>query len=269
MTTPDVPLRMERTFEVHGTPEQVWHAIATADGISSWFLPTDLEERVGGAIVTHMGEEASSEGTVTEWEPGQRFAYVEPDWAGLSGHADAEVTPMATEFLVQAQSGGTCVVRVVTSAFGTGAEWEREFFDEMERMWVPFFERLRLYLAHFPGQKATPLEVNVDVTGDAGPVSAALRRAVGTETVGDPVGVCGITGAVEQVDDVQVLTRVTAPVPGVIAFASFATGPDTARAAVQGYFFSDAAPSYVEREEPAWRAWLESVAQASAKVVSP
>ena len=34
MTTPDVPLRMELTFELPGTPEQVWDAIATANGIS-------------------------------------------------------------------------------------------------------------------------------------------------------------------------------------------------------------------------------------------
>ena len=46
MTTPkNVPLRLAFSVEVPGTPEQVWAAIATADGISSWFLPTDVEER--------------------------------------------------------------------------------------------------------------------------------------------------------------------------------------------------------------------------------
>lgn len=45
MTTPDVPLRMEITCELPGTPEQIWDAIATAHGITSWFLPTDVEER--------------------------------------------------------------------------------------------------------------------------------------------------------------------------------------------------------------------------------
>ncbi|MGH8827585.1 MAG: hypothetical protein ACRDVZ_08320 [Jiangellaceae bacterium] len=59
MITPDVPLRMEFSVELPGSPEQVWNAIATADGISSWFLPTDLESRLGGAIVTHMGETSS------------------------------------------------------------------------------------------------------------------------------------------------------------------------------------------------------------------
>ena len=56
-TDPNVPLRLEMTFELPGTPEQVWDAIATANGISSWFMPTDLEERDGGTIVTHMGED--------------------------------------------------------------------------------------------------------------------------------------------------------------------------------------------------------------------
>ena len=47
MTTPDKPLRFEFEVEVAGTPEQVWDAIATGAGISSWFLPTDLEPRRG------------------------------------------------------------------------------------------------------------------------------------------------------------------------------------------------------------------------------
>ena len=131
MTTPDVPLRMEMTFELPGTPEQVWDAIATGEGISSWFLRTDLDGREGGAVVTHMGEGASSPGEVTGWDPPRRLEYVEPDWAGLSGHDGADVTPLVSEFLVEARSGGTCVVRVVSSAFGTGADWEQEFFDGM------------------------------------------------------------------------------------------------------------------------------------------
>ena len=74
MTTPDVPLRMELTFELPGTAEQVWDAIATANGISSWFVRTDLEEREGGRIVMHMGPDAESPGTVTGWDPPHRFA---------------------------------------------------------------------------------------------------------------------------------------------------------------------------------------------------
>jgi uncharacterized protein YndB with AHSA1/START domain len=63
MATPDVPLRVEFSVELPGAPEQLWNAIATADGISSWFLPTDLESRLVGTIVTHMGETSSTAGS--------------------------------------------------------------------------------------------------------------------------------------------------------------------------------------------------------------
>jgi len=33
--------------EVPGTPEEVWQAIATGPGISSWFVPAEFEERDG------------------------------------------------------------------------------------------------------------------------------------------------------------------------------------------------------------------------------
>src|SRR3712207_8552908 len=47
----------------------------------------------------------------------------------------------------------SCVVRVTSSGFGTGAAWESEFWDDMGTQWKPFFDNLRLYLAHFPGQE--------------------------------------------------------------------------------------------------------------------
>ena len=49
-TTPNVPYRLEFSVEVPGTPEQVWQAIATAKGMSAWFLPTEMEEREGAHL---------------------------------------------------------------------------------------------------------------------------------------------------------------------------------------------------------------------------
>src|SRR5690606_5945956 len=106
---PDVPHRLELTFELPGTPEQVWQAIATGAGVRSWFLPTDIEERPGGAVITHMGD-TSSPGRITAWEPNRRFAYEEPEWPSLAGQDGATVTPLASEFVIEAQSGGTCVL---------------------------------------------------------------------------------------------------------------------------------------------------------------
>ncbi|PRC45252.1 ATPase, partial [Mycobacterium sp. ITM-2017-0098] len=68
-------------FLVPGTPEQVWHAIATGPGMSAWFTPTSVEEHVGGAIEFDFGEGAVSSGVVTEWEPPVRLGYEEHGWS--------------------------------------------------------------------------------------------------------------------------------------------------------------------------------------------
>jgi len=131
---------MERTFEVAATPEQVWDAIATADGISAWMVPTRLDPQIGGEVSFDLGEFRST-GIVTDYTPNHRFAYEEPwpigdhvedipaemvEWFDASGVALAEVyhdlssvTPIATEFLIEAASGGSCVIRVFTSAYGS------------------------------------------------------------------------------------------------------------------------------------------------------
>jgi uncharacterized protein YndB with AHSA1/START domain len=257
-TTKNVPLRIAFSVEVPGTPEQVWAAIATADGISSWFLPTDVEEREGGAIVVHMGE-TDSPGIITGWDPPHRLEYAEPEWATLTGQDADSVTPLVSEFLVEAQSGGTCVVRVVSSAFGTGADWEQEFMADMEKNWVPFFDNLRFYLAHFPGQRATTLEVAADLAGPAGPVLSAMREALGAGAVGKPVDTRGVTGQVERVADNQLLLRLSEPVPGLLGFMAFDKGDGTTMASIQGWLFSDDAPGYVEREQGSWKVWLEGL----------
>jgi len=260
MTTPNVPLRLELAVEVPGTPEQVWQAIATANGISSWLLPTDLEERVGGTIVRHMGETSSSTGTVTALDAPRRFAYVEPEWAELTGHPGANVTPLATEFVVEAQSGSSCVVRVVSSAFGTGAEWERELFTMMEAMWVPLFEDLRLYLTNFPGQRVTSLSADAVVPGAGEEVWTAMRRALGADEVGQEVDARGLSARVERIGEVELLLRLGEPISGYLRFFAMDMGDGSTWTQLEGFLFSADAPAYVEREREGWKHWLRSLA---------
>jgi hypothetical protein len=47
----------------------------------------------------------------------------------------------------------------VWAALATAAHWEHEFVDELRTNWVPLFDQLRLYLPHFPGQRATTSSV--------------------------------------------------------------------------------------------------------------
>jgi uncharacterized protein YndB with AHSA1/START domain len=268
MTTPNVPLRAELTFELPASAEIVWSAIATAQGISSWFLPTEaIETRdgvVGSVLRMHMGEGSFSDATITGWDAPRRLVYSEPAWAELAGHDDAATTPMITEFLVEAQSGGTCVLRVVTSAFGTGAEWEREFFDHMMSGWAPFFDNLRLYLTHFPGQHATSLSVAAVVPGEVNKVYDALLRALGASEVGEPIDARGLSGIVERVAEPDgwqgVLVRTNDPRPSMLGFLVHDNGDGLADVWLEGYLFGADARETVDRERAAWKSWIESLA---------
>ena len=256
--TPDVPYRLAFSVEVPGTPEQVWHAIATAKGMSAWFLPTELEEREGGALHFAMGPDGGSDGHVTGWEPPRRIAY-EEDWAALMGKDPDAVSPLTSEFLVEAQSGGTCVVRVTSSGFGTGADWESEFWDDMGTSWMPFFDNLRLYLAHFPGQEATTLEVTASHPGEADALWSILHDSLELGSEGDTIAVRRATGTVERIGERQALIRLTEPVPGILSVFTHGEGDGRATAGVRGYLFSADAAEFVQREEPVWQAWLQGL----------
>jgi uncharacterized protein YndB with AHSA1/START domain len=162
-----VEYQMERTHEVAATAERVWDAIATADGISAWMVPTRLDPEIGGEVSFDLGE-FTSVGVVTDYTPNRRFAYEEPwpiadrvedmpgemvEWFNTIGvplaqvyHDLSSVTPIATEFLVEAMSGGSCVIRVVSSAYGSGADWENEFFTEMVAGWGELLDNLAKHL---------------------------------------------------------------------------------------------------------------------------
>jgi uncharacterized protein YndB with AHSA1/START domain len=168
---PDRPERAEhradRMLEVAATPEQVWEAIATADGISAWMVPTRLDPQVGGEVAFDFGDFKST-GVVTDFTPHRRFAYEEPwpiaervedlpremaEWFEKIGVPLSQVyedrsslSPIATEFLVESASGGSCVIRVVTSAYGSGADWENEFFVEMVAGWSELLDNLAKHL---------------------------------------------------------------------------------------------------------------------------
>ena len=257
-TTPNVPYRLEFSVEVPGTPEQVWAAIATAKGMSAWFLPTEMEEREGGSLHFSMGPEMGSDGEVTAWDPPRRIVYQE-DWAALMGQDPDALSPLTSEFLVEAQSGGTCVVRVTSSGFGTGADWESEFWEDMGINWMPFFDNLRLYLSHFPGQEATQLEVTASHADKADAVWSAMRSSLGLGDTGTTVEVRDTSGVIERVDERQALVRLTAPVPGMLSVFTFAEGDDQTVAGVRAYLFSPDATDYVRREEPAWQSWLQDL----------
>lgn len=246
---------VELEFEVPGTPEQVWQAIATGPGMSAWFTPTVVEERVGGAMTFDLGPEMQSAAQVTVWEPPQRLGYEERDWSG-------EAPPLATEVVVETRSGGRCVVRMVHSLFTSRADWDDEL-ESMERGWPGFIEVLRVYLAHFPGWRAASVRAMGRCQGSEAEAFEALRTKLGLSdvAVGDRRRVTledgpSFAGLVERVEPKELMLRLDRPSAGVALFGAF-TWDQKVQIAVSAYFYGDDADALAAREERAWQAWLD------------
>ncbi|HZF13218.1 MAG TPA: hypothetical protein VFE33_30875 [Thermoanaerobaculia bacterium] len=89
--------------EVPGTPEQVWEAIATGPGVSSWFVPTRFHTREDGVgvVTSSFGPGMESVAIGTVWDPPRHFAKESPGMTPGS-------PPLATEWFVEVLSGSTC-----------------------------------------------------------------------------------------------------------------------------------------------------------------
>ena len=105
-------IRLE--VEAPGTPEELWEAIATGPGITSWFVPADVDSAAGTISLT-FGPGMLETGTITVWEPPHRFAYT-----------DNSERHLAYEYTVEARNGGACMVRLVNSGFGVGEDWDAD-----------------------------------------------------------------------------------------------------------------------------------------------
>lgn len=243
--------------EVPGTPEEVWQAIATGPGISSWFVPTVFEERDGKpvSVALDFGPGMESRSEITVWDPPRLFAAQGEGWGGSP--------PMATEWSVEARGGGVCVVRVVHSLFATTDDWDNQL-EGTEHGWPAFFRTLRVYLTHFRGQRSVAMKWMASVAAPEAEAWERLTSAVGVKgiTAGQrwtaPAGVPAVSGVAEFVstNPNDILLRVDKPGPGVAALGTFNMGGPSI-VAVNFYLYGDHAAETVAREKPLWDAWFE------------
>jgi len=244
--------------EVPGTPEEVWQAIATGQGISAWFVPAEFEEKGGKPVALKLdfGPNMESRSVVTAWDPPRRFAREGAGWVPGS-------PPMATEFIVEARAGGVCVVRVVQSLFASTDDWDGQLSGS-EEGWPGIFRILRLYLTHFRGQRSAIMQFMAPVPGTAADAWKTLTAALRLHGVGDgqrwtaPAGVPALGGVLEFVSDSPygALLRLDKPGPGTAALGTIEFG-DTAMATLSFYLYGDQAIGTVAREMPLWQAWIQ------------
>lgn len=243
--------------EVPGTPEEVWAAIATGRGVSSWFVPTTIEEKNGGAITANFGPGMESHSKITSWEPPRRFTADNPEGMGPGAPA------MATEWTVEARSGGTCIVRVVHRWFADNDDWDQQY-EAVEHGWPAYFRILRLYLTHFRGMPSAAFQLMGFAPKPIPEAWAAWTRSLGLDhaavgqnvkTTADAPALAGIVERVGEGNAPELLLRLEEPAPGVAHLAAMGMGGQVCLW-MSCYLYGDGAAAAVARVEPAWQAWM-------------
>jgi uncharacterized protein YndB with AHSA1/START domain len=246
--------------EVPGTPEEVWQAIATGPGISSWFVPTEFEVRDGKpvAVTLNFGPGMESRSAVTAWDPPRMFAAQGEGWGGSP--------PIADEWSVEARGGGICVVRVVHSLFASTDDWDNQL-KGTESGWPGFFRILRIYLTHFRGQRSAMMQWMAPAEGTEADAWDTLTAALGLKGVSAgqrwtaPAGVPALSGLVEHVEHGSqrprnALLRLDKPGPGTAALGAVTFG-GAAMVTLSFYLYGDQAAGTVAHETPLWQAWIQ------------
>jgi len=248
---------IEVEVEVPGTSEEVWAAVATGPGIGSWFVPTTVEEREGGETVSQFGPGDSMTvlGRVRIWDPPHRVVFDGGD----------EGEGMAFEWLVEARDGGTCVVRLVNSGFGSGEEWDGQF-DAMDAGWRMFMHNLGLHRRYFPGQVGLAVQPLGMAAVGLDEAWGTLTRALGIpaeSSEGDPVAAgpdapTALAGTVERALPRMLSLRIDEPGPGTAVVTVEGTDGQAAISVWFWLYGADArgrAPAILE----GWQGWLAAL----------
>ena len=245
-------------FEVPGTPEEVWQAIATGPGISSWFVPAEIEERDGKPVAMKLkfGPDMEIRGAITAWDPPRMFTG--------EGEVYGGSPPVATEWNVEARAGGVCLIRIVHSLFASTDEWDNQL-EGAAGGWAGFLNILRIYLTHFRGQRAAIMQVTTPIASTEAEAWDTLTEALGIKGVSvgqrwtTPAGVSPLGGVVELVteDPYDALLRLDKPGPGIAALGAVTYPGGQSLVAMNLYVYGDQAAETVARETLVWQAFLE------------
>lgn len=187
---------IRKEIEVDASPEEVWQAIATGPGITSWFMPHEVEPGEGGKVrLTVEGYETSAD--ITAWEPHKRLAY--------RGETAQDGTVHAMEYLIEGRDGAATVLRFVHSGF-LGEDWSDEYEAGLAHGWDLYLHTLREYLTHFAGRPVTFVNAN-------GPAASAAPDGWSTLWAG-----LGLAGPVEVGQAVRLTPAGLPPLAGVVDY---------------------------------------------------
>ncbi|WP_440106594.1 SRPBCC domain-containing protein [Streptosporangium sp. H16] len=141
MTFPD---RIERTVQLAHSPERVWAALTTAEGLGTWFgNRAEVDLRVGGEakLVWDSGDTATL--TIERLEPPRVFGYTWP----VAGLPDGDPRRTYVEFTLEPAGAGTTLT-MVESGFAQlpDAEAHKAAYSGNTKGWTNELGELVAYL---------------------------------------------------------------------------------------------------------------------------
>ncbi len=170
---------------------------------------------------------------------------------------------MATEWIVEAKAGGTCIVRVVHSWFASTDEWDGQF-EMVEQGWGDFFNILRLKLEHFAGLPGAAFGASGMSNASESEAWKSLAELLGLPVVGNGQDVRSCAGAPPLAGKVAIagnnegsglMLLVHEPGTGVCHLSAIPMGGPT-YLSIRFYLFGDNAASAAAASDPEWNRWF-------------
>ena len=121
---PEKSLKLE--VEVPASPDAVWAAFTTAQGLQTWLGPeAEVDMKPGGAWLVKFPGASTGGGTVMEFVPGKSITI-----AAMAPDAFPTVRRERTKAVFEIEGsadGKTSIVRLTQTGWKTGEEWDKAF----------------------------------------------------------------------------------------------------------------------------------------------
>ncbi|HEV3001243.1 MAG TPA: SRPBCC domain-containing protein [Solirubrobacteraceae bacterium] len=194
-------MALTRKVVLEATPAEVWHMVATGPGLSSWFVPHELEPRKGGRGRADFGGGTYAEGRVLVYQPGKRIVFgseriardvgAEPDhepdarmefWIAADGHDDpAEFPGGAFRGIGDVRGRRRKPGTPRTTLYFRQQGFPEEGQEVYEEGWDLYFYTLTEYFRHFRGKTALTTSALVVAPVERKEAFATVAKALGVD----------------------------------------------------------------------------------------
>ena len=178
--SPDAGRRIERAIVIDAPIDAVWKALTDATELTRWFpLHASVTPGAGGVIRLRWDEDYDADSAIEIWEPDRHLRI------GFPHHPPVL---LATDYHLENARGRT-ILRVVTSGFGKGADWD-DWYAGVGAGWDFELRGLKHYLEHHRGKDRQVARARRSLTI---PREAAWERLTGPGGWLEGTGLTGTT----------------------------------------------------------------------------